>query len=107
MDTALSISGDLALDSREMPYFVSGTEEVRQRLYIMLSATKGGFIYNRELGSRLSQEEPADNAQAEALAREALSALPDAEVISAVIFDGELTVRIRYEGEELIINVRI
>lgn len=106
MDCALNGSGDLAADERGLPYFVSGREELAQRLYIALSARKGGFLYDRELGSRLSETELTDGQQAAALAREALQPLPGAEVLDARLLDGQVTVRVSCDGEEFEIAVR-
>lgn len=106
MDTALSIGGDLAVDTRGMLYYVSGREEICQQIYILLSAKKGAFIYNRELGSRISGSPALSAEQAAALAREALRTIPRAEVLSAEFEDGDLTVRVGYGGEVLVINVR-
>ncbi len=106
MDSALSRSGDLALDDRGLPYLISDTDETAQQLYILLSARRGRFLYDRRLGSRLSEETPLTIHQAEALAREALILLPGAEVLSAELSGGELLVRISYEGQHYEIIVK-
>ena len=71
-----------------LPYHIAGREELLQRMYILLSAKKGGFIYNRELGSRIGGIIPSDAqaaAKAEAYARKALESVPYAEVTGANI----------------------
>ncbi len=81
MDTALNISGDIS------PYTISETDELKQRLYIALSAKKGGFIYDRELGSDIFSvdiSEPDCINKIEAFARKALSDISNAEVIGVV-----------------------
>ena len=81
MDTALNISGDIS------PYTISETDELKQRLYIALSAKKGGFIYDRELGSDIfavDLSEPDCINKIEVFASKALSDISNAEVIGVV-----------------------
>ena len=83
MDTALHISGDWAVDAQAHPYIITDKEEKQQQLYIRLSAVKGGFLYDRTLGSALAYldiSRPDAVQQAEALARQALAQEPSAEV---------------------------
>ena len=105
MDTALDISGDFASYGDEGIYFISGNDELKQRLYILFSAVKGGFIYDRELGSGISREVNAVP-EIESLAREALESVPEAEVVGAEINGGEITVTVMIGGTETDIILR-
>lgn len=52
MDTKL-YQGDLAADSRGLPFFVDGPRELLQQALIRLSVQKGSFALDEELGSEL------------------------------------------------------
>ncbi len=83
MDTALSRSGDFFLNARQEMEPLTGREEQRQRLYLLLSARRGGFLYDKCFGSSIFQVDLQQSdalLQIEARAREALDCLPDAEV---------------------------
>ena len=86
-----------------LPYHIAGREELLQRMYILLSAKKGGFIYNRELGSRIGGISPSDAqaaAKAEAYARKALESVPYAEVTGANIDNNAVKVTVSVQGED-------
>ena len=106
MDCALSSSGDLAADSSGLPFLVSGREEIAQQLYIALSAKKGCFLYDRELGSRLGESETISEEQALALARDALRPVGGAEVLWVRIQNGQITVCVLAGGEQFEVGVR-
>lgn len=92
-----------------LPYHIAGREELLQRMYILLSAKKGGFIYNRELGSRIGGISPSDAqaaAKAEAYARKALESVPYAEVTGANIDNNAVKVTVSVQGEDAEIELR-
>lgn len=43
--------GDMVLDSTGEPVMISGTEEMLQQVVMRITACKGGFIYNKEMGA--------------------------------------------------------
>ncbi len=105
----MGINGDLLRDSSGRPYFVSDRDETAQRLYILLSAKRGGFIYDRELGSDIGLIDPADSdasVRAEAYARRALACMPQAEVTGVCVEQNGITVFVTADGEEYGIRVR-
>lgn len=108
-DTAININGDVARDSGGKVYYVSGREETAQRLYILLSARKEGFIYDRELGSDIGLIDLNDSSaalKAEACARRALACMPSAEVTGAAVEGDNVTVFVSVDDEEYSISVR-
>lgn len=102
----MSINGDILVDDSGNLCLLSGREEIKQRLYIMLSARRGGFVYDRELGSELCDASLTDSDNAAALARKALSRMPEAEVTGVDISGDLLCVSVVYEGYLYNINVR-
>ena len=60
MDMKLGLHGDMEINSLGLPFHIAGFEELVQRIYVLLSAKKGGFIYNRELGSGIDSVSPED-----------------------------------------------
>ena len=109
-DTKLSLTGDLAKSYDGRPYHISGRDELEQKMYILLSARKGAFIYDRELGSRIYEidtESPDAVTETEAQARNALAVIPQAEVTGVQINNGAVTVFVNCGGEEFEIVPRI
>ena len=109
MDTALHISGDWAVDAQAHPYIITDKEEKQQQLYIRLSAVKGGFLYDRTLGSALAYldiSRPDAVQRAEALARQALAQEPSAEVTGVSLEEDMLIVFVQMDGENYEIPVR-
>lgn len=102
----MSINGDILVDDNGNICLLSDKEEIKQRLYIMLSARLGGFIYDRELGSELPDASLTDSDQVAALARKALCRMPEAEVTGVEISDDSLFISVEYEGNVYDINVR-
>lgn len=110
IDTALNINGDFDTDSEGMAYRISGNDEIRQKVYILLSARLGEFIYDRTLGSDIhnidiSQPEACDEIIAQA--RKTLCDIPQIEVTGAQINDGQITVSVQIDGEICDIILRI
>lgn len=109
MDTAISQTGDWAVDVNERPYLVDGQEERQQQLYLRLAVKKGSFCYDRTLGSELAALDVSCSdalLQAEAQARQALAALPEAEVTGVSAEEGRWTVFVRWDGQDYTIPVR-
>lgn len=110
MDTALNINGDIALSELGKPYRISGKDEIQQQLYILLSAKKGGFIYDRELGSDIfTVDLSALNclSEIEAKARQALTDFPTAEIVGVSIDNGTISLSIELDNELYEIELRI
>ncbi len=109
MDLKLSINGDLKRKNGNLPYHITGREELIQRMYVLLCVRKGRFIYNRELGSRIREVELSDPDAAlkiEAYARKALESIPSAEVTGVSIYGGQVTVMVLADGEDAGIQLR-
>lgn len=102
MDTALNIQ-DISPDT------VSGRDEIQQKLYILLSARHGKFIYDRELGSDIFSvdvSQPDFTDQIESHARKALSDMPNAEIIGVSADNGNLCIGIEVDSEIYEITIR-
>lgn len=100
MDTALS-NGNFLLDSRGIPFLISGVKELLQRALIRLSIKKGSFIYDRDFGSNLYKlKGDTGNIQKSALniVRETLSVMPE-------IFVENVSVRLSNSNEDLSLNI--
>ena len=102
MDTALNIM-DISRDT------VSGRDEIQQKLYIMLSARHGKFIYDRELGSDIFSadvSQPDFTDKIEAHARKALSDMPNAEIVGVEADNGSICIGVEVDSEIYEITVR-
>lgn len=86
MDTKIK-NGDWVRNSSGLLQTVDCFDEILQRIYIRLTVPKGKFIFDKNLGSRLSfvwrEKEKLREQRALQLAREALSSMPEVRVISA------------------------
>lgn len=107
MDTELDFSGDLKEGEDGAPCTVTGTDELRQRLYIMLSARRGQFIYDRELGSDIYLVKDGTEDEICAAARDALASLPEAEVTGVTKDNNDIYVAVVCGSEEFDIRVRV
>ena len=108
-DTAITIQGNLAVGEQNRPYAVTGREEIQQRLYIRLSAVKGGFLYDPALGSGLAtmdMTQPDALLCAEAQARQALAEEIGAEVTGVSWDNQTLTVFVHWDGADYAVPVR-
>ena len=110
MDTALNINGDFEKDSEGMAYRISGLDEVKQKIYILLSAKLGEFIYDRTLGTdihNIDTSQPTACDEIIAQARKTLCDIPQAEIVGAEINDGQITVSVQINEEICNIILRI
>ena len=101
MDMAINSGGDFDKDIFGRPYEVDGEEELIQKIYICLSARKGEFIYDRELGGELYKIEISGAGAEkilEAQAREAVKCVPGAEV-QEISIDGSMIYALVYTDE--------
>lgn len=102
MDTALNIQ-DISCDT------VSGNDEIQQKLYILLSARHGRFLYDRELGSDIFSvdvSQPDYTDKIEACARKALSDMPDAEIVGVETDNGDICIGVEVNSEIYEITIR-
>ena len=77
-------------------------EEIYQKLYILLSARKGGFIYDRQLGSDIFQvdvSQPECIPLIESKARNALSGFPEAEIVGVTAENTDICVSVQIDDE--------
>lgn len=110
MDTAINVNGDFDTDENGIAYRVSGIAEIKQKIYIILSARLGEFIYDRTLGSDiysidLSSENAADLVISKA--RNALAGIEHTEVTGVTIKNETVTVTVSICGESYNIELRI
>lgn len=109
MDTFLSVDGDLGIDSEGKPYLIDNEEELLQKVYILLSAKKEKFIYDRKFGSKINEVDiSGENAADEisAMARDTLEVLPYAEVISAEISENTVIITVEINETEYDVILR-
>ncbi|MGN0441467.1 MAG: hypothetical protein ACI4FO_02050 [Acutalibacteraceae bacterium] len=114
MDTAL-LNGEFALDSRGMPYLITGLAELMQRAAISLKMKRASFVYSRNLGSELESikdVEDAVHSRAELLAREAVADVPQTSLgaIKASITDEgkiKISLEIKLKDESGVVEVII
>lgn len=91
MDLAVS-DGDFVLDENGRPVSIQGAEELFQRARIRLRVPLGAFSCDPKLGSRLftlKGQAGASEEKALSLAREALAAMPQVEVLEARYLPGD------------------
>lgn len=114
MDTAL-LNGEFELDSRGMPYLITGLAELMQRTAICLKMKRASFIYSRSLGSELESikdVEDAVHSRAELLAREAVAQVPQTSlgaIKASTTQDGKIkiSVEIKLKDESGVVEVII
>ena len=110
MDTALNINGDFDSDAVGMAYRICGNDELKQKVYIILSARLGEFVYDRTLGSEIYNidiSSPTACEKITAKARKALLELPQTEVTKTEINDGKITVFVDINGINYAVELRI
>lgn len=103
MDTALNTGGDFKTDDEGIPYLISGSEEIWQKIYILLSSREGEFIYDRNLGSRIHDIDRNSDGYLEkvtAEVRRALKEFPEAEVLDVTLMNGSPYIRVDVNGEK-------
>ncbi|MCQ4021534.1 MULTISPECIES: hypothetical protein [unclassified Ruminococcus] len=114
MDTAL-LNGEFDLDSRGMPYIITGLAELMQRVAVCLKMKRASFIYSRTLGSELNsvkEVEDAVHSRAELLAREAVAEVPqtslgELKVTKTANGKIKITLEIRLRDENGVVEVII
>lgn len=109
MDISLNKTGKFDLDENDMPFEIDGISEILQKIYICLSAHYGEYIYDRELGSEFYMiDHNADNAEklVEAKTRQALKAVPEAELKRVFVSGKRVVVVVDLYGEEYDIELR-
>ena len=110
MDTALNTNGDFEKDSSGRAYSIFGNDELKQKIYIILSARLGEFIYDRTLGSEIYRTDissPTACDEITAKARKALLEIPQAEVTKTEITDGKIIVYVDINGVNNAVELRI
>lgn len=111
MDIKINNS-DISLDLQGEYEFISGIDEVVQKLLICSKIHKGSFIYNKELGTRLRDIDPNSKIRvltATAILNEALIDVKGARA-EVVSFDKTnsgiaMMFKVRFRGEERNVEV--
>lgn len=107
MDLLLE-NGDFKRSPTGKPLSVSGLDELKQRVYIRLRAKPGVFIYDRRLGSNISEiSENAGDEEILASIRKALPELFDAELVSVGFEKNNFTAKFRSEFGEFAVTIPI
>ncbi len=106
MDTALDYHGDFLKDENGKGFLIDDEAELWQKVYLILSAKKGQFVYDRTLGSEIG-ENPQDTRKVEASARAALKILPFAEVQKVELNADGVVVTVSMNGKTKDMKVRI
>ena len=97
-------NGDLATDTGGNVEMLSGADAAFQRAVICMTAQKGGFVYNRELGAPPGV--PGDIARLALSYSEALAALEDSEINSVRLENDAAIVSLTVNGETREAEVR-
>lgn len=113
MDIKINNS-DISLDSQGEYEFVSGIDEVVQKLLMCAEIRKGSFIYNKDLGTTIRDIDPVSDRRAltaTAILNEALIDIKGAkvQVESYEKKDGKtvLNVKVSYIGAERNVEVML
>ncbi len=110
MDTAIETNGDFAKDTNGAAYSIFGIDEIKQKIYILLSARLGEFIYDRNLGSKIYNIDlslPTAKNDIIAQARKTLCSIPEVEVTGAEISGEDVTVQVKIEQQVYNIELRL
>ena len=81
---------------------MNNSDYISQKLYILLSAKKGGFIYDRGLGSDIFKayvSQPDCIPLIEAQARAALTEFPQAEIVGVTAENTGICVSVQLDDE--------
>ena len=97
-------NGDLATDTGGNVEMLSGADAAFQRAVICMTAQKGSFVYNRELGAPSCV--PGDSARLALSYSEALAALEDSEINSVRLENNAAIVSLTVNGETREAEVR-
>lgn len=92
----------------DIPYAKNKEQELPEIARNCLTAVKGGFIYDRELGSCMRDVDITSAGAAAvltAMAREALAAVPQAEITDLSISDNTVIVTVRINDSDHIITI--
>lgn len=107
MDTKIE-NGDMVLDSTGAPVYIDGTEELWQRAMFCITAKKGGFMYNKAMGSEAvtSVLTERDRKNLEARLKEAVVDITGLEVClssAEELVDGTIKAEVTFlsDGEEI------
>ncbi len=107
-------NSDLSLNSQGKYEFVSGIDEVAQRLLICAQIPKGSFVYNKELGTNLRDIDLTSDRRiltATAILNEAVfdikGARAEVESFEKKEDKIHLKVKISYKGEERKVEVML
>lgn len=90
-------NGDVAADPGGSPVMLSGTDAAFQRAVICMTAPKGSFVYDRELGTLPCV--PDDSERLALVFSEALAGFEDTVVESVRLEESAAFVTLTAEGE--------
>lgn len=91
-------NGNIVLSSSGIPVIISGEELALQKAEILLTVSKGSFIFDRNFGSRIHNMEVSERENPNALlfeyALEAVEKIPGVKIIDAQYTPSKGTVTI-------------
>lgn len=107
------LNGDILTDAAGNPiYTEDGIEDICQQVLICITATKGGFIYNKELGVHkgVDVSTPRGVKRLEAQFRRAVAGVEGAELFvksAEELSDGSKKVQIKLQYDSQIKNLEV
>lgn len=105
-------NGKIVLSRSGIPITISGDELNLQKAEILLRVPKGSFIFDRNFGSRISEMEPCERENAQALlfeyALEETSKIPGVKIADVRCNDGKgiVTVTCGEKTKEVTVELR-
>jgi hypothetical protein len=111
MDTKI-IDGDMLLDSSGNPVMIKETEEVLQQVIMCITAEKGGFIYDKDMGVQAVTDVSGEKEckRLEAILREATEGVEGAGIYldsAQQLIDGRILAGITVTYKDDIIPVEV
>jgi hypothetical protein len=91
---------DLPLSLKKDSTFVTGVDELRQDLYLLLKEPLKSWYQSCKTGSRIALHS-ADVTEIKLEIQDTLKQLKGIEVVSVDVDDGFATIRLNYNGREL------
>lgn len=104
--------GDLLLDSTGSPVEISDSQEILQQVLMCITAEKGGFIYNKDMGVQPVTDVSGEREckRLEALLKEAVTGIEGARLYldsAQQLIDGKILAEITVTYKEEIMTAEV
>ncbi|MBQ2944276.1 MAG: hypothetical protein IJD93_06280 [Ruminococcus sp.] len=104
--------GDMVLDSTGAPVKIEGTEEILQQIVMRITAKKGGFIYNKEMGTEAVTDVSGDREcrRLEVILQEAVADMEDISLrldCASQLVDGRILAELTVACKENIMSLEV